>query len=192
MLRWSRALLIVCCASLLPLGAVASAAISPKILVTPNISRPVELSFDAPSLPEGGYYYAIIVLEPYGHYTRQYAPPCSLSSDMQRTAYGYPRAGRVSLTLAPAASHTGAWCLGGSYQGAIYAVPHPPPCEATYPCRSEPYEPPSPCWSLEGRQVCGVVAQPQGWAYPQGLPRPISKGARAVGWFVVRFRSHRR
>ena len=96
----------------------------------PGIHQAVDLSFKAGSLPEGGYYYAVMVLEPYRHYSRQHPPPCSVSSDMQRTDYGYSEAGKVSLALTPAKSIAGHWCLGGSYEGAIYPVPHPPPCNS--------------------------------------------------------------
>ena len=66
--------------------------------------------------------------------------------------------------------------------------PHAPPCNSTYPCRSEPYEPPSPCFKLEGdHPVCGVVAQPTTYAYPGGLPRPLAQGTRIVGRFTVTF-----
>ena len=176
---------------MLLLGTGASAAISPKILAKPNIRHDVDLSFSAPPLPEGGYYYAVIVLEPYRHYTRQHQPPCSVSSDMQRTDYGYSEAGKVSLALTPTKSRTGHWCLGASYEGAIYAVPHAPPCEATYPCGSEPDERPSPnpCFKIGERVACGIVIY-KPWNWSEGLPRPISKGGRAIGWFVVRFRSH--
>jgi hypothetical protein len=71
-------------------------------------------------LPKGGYYYAVIVLKPYRHYTAQAPPPCSTSSDMRRTDYGYPQADRsVSLALTPARSATNHWCPGGSYVGAV-------------------------------------------------------------------------
>ena len=107
---------------------------------------------------------------------------------MQRTDYGYPRPnGEVALALTPARSSTMHWCRGGSYAGAIYAVPHAPPCQSTYPCRSEPYEPPSPCWVIEGHPVCGVVALPREYAYPDGLPAPLARGTSVVARFTVRF-----
>ena len=143
----------------------------------------------APRLPEGGYYYAVVVLSPYKRYTRSSPPPCAPSSNMQRTDYGYPSArGMVSLYLTPARSATRHWCPGGTYSGGIYAVPHAPPCESRYPCRSEPYEPPSPCWNLEGRRVCGVVALPRQYAYPDPLPRPLASGTHVVAHFSVVFR----
>jgi hypothetical protein len=140
-------------------------------------------------LPTGGYYYAVIVLKPYKGYTRRAPPPCSTSSDMQRTDYGYPQPdGAVALALTPSASRTGHWCGGGSYAGAVYAVPHAPPCESKYPCRtSEPYER-SPCWELQsGHEVCGVVAPPRRYVYPEGVPEPLAQGARIVGRFSVVF-----
>jgi hypothetical protein len=55
---------------------------------------------DRARLPEGGYYYAVIVLERYKHYTRKAPPPCATSSDMQKTDYGYPHPGQpVKLAL---------------------------------------------------------------------------------------------
>ena len=98
------------------------------------VGRDVRISFRASQRPEGGYYYAVIVLKPYKRYTRPSPPPCSASSDMRRADYGYPqRDGVVKLALAPASSRTGRWCRGGTYAGAIYAVPHAPPCEAGTP-----------------------------------------------------------
>lgn len=162
----------------------------------PRIGGNLHITFHPTGpLPSGGYYYAVIVLRPYKHYTRTSPPPCATSSNMQRTDYGYPHSGEpVRLALIPTISATGHWCPGGSYTGAVYAVPHPPPCESTYPCRSEPYEPPSPCWELEsGRKVCGKVAQPKSYVYPEGPPKPIAKGAQIIGRFTVTFtRYHRR
>jgi len=152
------------------------------------IRQSVRLTFRARRLAGGGYYYAVMVLKPYGRYTRTSPPPCSTSSDMQRTDYGYPRAdGEVRLALTPAKSSTGRWCPGGAYTGAIYAVPHAPPCEGTYPCRSEPYVPPSPCWVIQGHRVCGVVALPRKYAYPGGLPTPLASGTTIVARFTVKF-----
>lgn len=156
-----------------------------------NTRENVHVSFQAGSrLPDGGYYYAVIVLKPYKRYTRNAPPPCSTSSDMERTDYGYPQPARnVRLALTPAKSATGHWCRGGAYVGAVYAVPHAPPCESKYPCRSEPYEPPSPCWEVaSGRKVCGIVALPRRYAYPDGIPEPLAHGAHIVGRFSVAFK----
>jgi hypothetical protein len=155
-----------------------------------DIRENVHISFHSVDrLPAGGYYYAVIVLRPYKAYTRNAPPPCSTSSDMQRTDYGYPQSdGAVALALTPSASRTGHWCGGGHYAGAVYAVPHAPPCESRYPCRtSEPYER-SPCWEVQsGRKVCGIVAPPRRYAYPQGIPAPLAQGTRIVGRFSVVF-----
>lgn len=183
MVGWGRNLLVACI-TLLAATASAQASITPHILLKPNVHRNVSLSFAASPLPEGGYYYAVIVLEPYRDYTREHPPPCSVSSDMQRTDYGYPQAGKVSLALTPARSHTGRWCLGGSYEGAIYAVPPSRPCERTYSCEGER------CASSPCRPLTGVVALPRQWAYPEPPPGPSSRNVRIVGWFVVRFHSH--
>ena len=146
----------------------------------------VHITFHAPRLPEGGYYYAVIVLKPYKKYTRTSPPPCAMSSDMQRTDYGYPQAnGQVALALTPAKSSAGHWCPGGSYEGAIYAVPHAPPCESAYPCNSEPYK--EPCAGIGPGCVLGVVVRPKEYAYPDGLPRPRATGTTIVARFSVRF-----
>ena len=167
----------------------ASAQASPvHVQRRPAVHQNVRLSFRAPRLPEGGYYYAVVVLKPYRRYTRRSPPPCSTSSNMQRTDYGYPQPdGVVALALTPARSATGHWCGGGTYEGAIYAVPHTPPCNRTYPCGSEPYTPPSPCWQVEGHLLCGVVARPREWAYPAPLPAPLASGTSIVGRFTVAF-----
>jgi len=176
-------------------GSVGAAASTQPLIVSvhvqrkPSIAGSVHITFrPAEQLPSGGYYYAVIVLKQYKHYTRTTPPPCATSSDMEKTDYGYPYSGRpVRLALTPAKSTAGHWCPGGAYSGGIYAVPHSPPCESTYPCRSEPYEP-NPCWELEnGRKVCGKVAQPKLYAYPEALPKPIARGARIIGRFQVTF-----
>ncbi|HXD55504.1 MAG TPA: hypothetical protein VN618_12165 [Solirubrobacteraceae bacterium] len=162
-------------------------ALTLQIAPRPTVRAPVEVSFSAPALPEGGYYYAVVVLRPYRGFTRELQPSCSTSSEMQRTDYGYPSAdGRVGLTLAPAKSDTRRWCPGGAYEGALYAVPHAPPCESRYPCReSEPYEP-SPCFGVEGHRVCGVVAL-RTWRYPSPLPEPLASGTATLARFSVAF-----
>ncbi|HTA05379.1 MAG TPA: hypothetical protein VK774_03360, partial [Solirubrobacteraceae bacterium] len=145
----------------------------------------VHVAFRARRLPQGGYYYAVIVLTPYKKYTRTSPPPCATSSNMQGTDYGYPHPnGEVALTLAPAKSLTKHWCPGGRYLGAVYAVPHAPPCESTYPCRSEAYE-----RHCGGACPHGIIKQPGVWKYPEGLPTPLSSGTRFVGRFTVAFPS---
>ena len=171
------------------LACVASAqAIPVHIQSKFSVRENVHVSFRARALPEGGYYYAVIVLRPYKRYTRRAPPPCSPSSDMQRTDYGYPQAnGEVALALTPAKSSTRHWCRGGSYEGAIYAVPHSPPCDSSYPCRAEPYK--QPCAGLAPGCVLGVVARPAEWAYPDPLPGPLATGTTIVGRFALRFPS---
>jgi hypothetical protein len=105
---------------------------------------------------------------------------------MQRTDYGSPQAdGVVSLALTPAKSASWHWCRGGSYSGAIYAVPHPPPCEGAYPCRSEPYK--TPCAGVTPGCVPGVVARPWEYSYPDGLPAPLATGTTIVARFTITF-----
>ncbi|MFI4989893.1 MAG: hypothetical protein ACHQHO_03115 [Solirubrobacterales bacterium] len=156
----------------------------------PSITDSVRVSFRPRTpLPAGGYYYAVIVLKPYKHYTSMAPPPCAVSSDMKKTAYGYPHAGRaVSLVLTRTGSRRHVWCRGGSYAGAIYAVPSPPPCEAHYPCPAEEGQG-SSCFNTEsGHPVCGVARRrtPR-YTYPAGLPVPVKSATRIVGYFRVTF-----
>ena len=186
-MRASRAALLVATAVTL-CAAPAAQALSVHVEHEPHIRANVHLHFTAPALPKGGYYYAVVVLRRYQHHTRASPPSCSTSSDMQRTDYGYPQSnGVVTLALTPAKSATHHWCSVGFYEGAIYAVPHAPPCEKRYPCRSEPYEPPSPCWGTGGHIVCGVVAQPALWRYPDPLPAPLASGTTIRGRFSLTF-----
>lgn len=177
------------CALSLALSAIALAA-TLSVHVQHRLSeyQNVHLAFQGRRLPEDGYYYGVIVMKPYKKFTRTSPPPCSTSSNMQATDYGYPQAnGKVALALTPAKSRTGHWCPSGSYEGAIYAVPHAPPCESTYPCRSEPYE--RPCAGIGPGCVHGVVAWPRAYAYPDGLPRPRATGTAIVAHFSVTFPS---
>jgi hypothetical protein len=179
--------LAIAIAHAVAIAAAAAASVAVHIQQPRGIKQSVHVSFRAHPLPEGGYYYAVLVLAPYKRYTRASPPPCSTSSNMQRTDYGYPHRGEVALALTPAHSTTGHWCPGGTYSGAIYAVPHAPPCKGRYPCRSEPYEPPSPCWHVGGRVVCGVVALPRQYRYPDGLPAPLARGTTIRARFSVEF-----
>jgi hypothetical protein len=158
------------------------------------VRQNVHITFRAHKLPEHGYYYAVIVLRPYKHYTASSPPPCSPSSNMWATNYGYPRPdGEVKLTLTsiltPTEGPTKQWCPGGSYEGGVYAVPHPPPCESRYPCRSEPYKQPNrkPCTGSPSTCFFGVVARPGQYAYPDPLPKPLASDTRTVARFTVRF-----
>ncbi len=175
----------------LALTAVALAAtVSVHVQHKLAVRQSVHLTFHASQLPEGGYYYGVIVLKPYRRYTRTSPPPCSTSSNMQRTDYGYPQAdGQVALALAPARASTGHWCPNGSYEGAIYAVPHAPPCESAYPCHSEPYK--EPCAGTGPGCVLGVVALPKEYQYPDGLPTPRATGSAIVARFSVRLPASR-
>lgn len=162
-------------------------AVALQITPHPTVRAPVAVSFSAPALPEGGYYYAVVVLRPYRGFTRELQPACSTSSEMQRTDYGYPGAdGQISLKLASAKSDTGRWCPGGAYEGAVYAVPHAPPCESHYPCpESEPYKS-NPCFDTGGHPACGVVAL-RTWRYPSPLPEPLASDTAMVTRFSVAF-----
>jgi hypothetical protein len=165
-----------------PSAQAASVQVQSKLRIRQN----VHVSFSAPALADGGYYYAVIVLRPYKRYTRHSPPPCSTSSNMGRTDYGYPQYdGVVALALTPARSTTWHWCPGGSYEGAIYAVPAAPPCESRYPCRAEPYE--TPCAGVRPGCVEGLVALPGEWKYPDPLPTPLHQGTAIVRRFSVHF-----
>jgi hypothetical protein len=167
-------------------AAVAAESVSVHVQSKPVAGQNVHIRFHARHLPAGGYYYAVIVLTRYKHYTRDAPPPCATSSDMQRTDYGYPQpSGGVALALTPAKSLTGHWCPAGDYLGAIYAVPHAPPCDSTYPCRSEPHE--QPCAGVGPGCVHGIIKRLGEWSYPQGLPTPLASGTTIVGRFTVRF-----
>ncbi|HEY7830476.1 MAG TPA: hypothetical protein VIC06_07935 [Solirubrobacteraceae bacterium] len=169
-------------------SAVAAETVSVRTQRKLNAHQNVHITFRARHLPEGGYYYGVIVLKPYKKYTLTSPPPCATSSDMQRTDYGYPQSNRkVGLALTPAKSRAGHWCPGGDYVGAIYAVPHAPPCESNYPCRSEPYK--EPCAGVGPGCVHGIIVRRGRWAYPQGLPSPQASGTTIVGHFTVRFPS---
>lgn len=168
--------------SVVALAATVSVHVQHKLAVRQH----VHVTFRAKQLPEGGYYYGVIVLKPYKQYTSNSPPPCSVSSNMQRTDYGYPQpSGEVGLALTPAKSSTGRWCPGGFYEGAIYAVPHAPPCESTYPCHSEPYK--EPCEGARPGCVHGIVAQPREYKYPDGLPTPRASGTTIVARFSIKF-----
>jgi hypothetical protein len=178
--------------STLVIAAVALSCAAPAQALTVHVqSRPairhnVHLTGHAPRLAQGGYYYAVIVLEQYKRYTRNSPPPCSTSSNMQGT--DYPRANdELPLTLGPTRSATGHWCRGGTYAGALYAVPHTPPCESAYPCSSEPPPPGRQCAGVASGCVLGIVARPGAYAYPDGLPTPRASGTAIVAHFTVKF-----
>jgi hypothetical protein len=162
----------------------AAAGISPVSVQAPahpSVQGNVAISFrPRGALPPGGYYYAVIVLENYAR-TNNGVPPCAVSSDMHRTVYGHPHPGRaVRLTLFPARSSEKHWCTGGTYVGAVYAVPHRPPCSRAYPCYGKR--------ACGGLPFCGVVVRPeQPYSYPGGLPKPIDRTSRIVGHFQVHF-----
>jgi hypothetical protein len=107
-------------------------------------------------------------------------PPCALSSDMGKTDYGYRHRGHpVRLTLLPAASAAHAWCPGGTYEGAVYSVPHKPPCSKSYPCYGK-----SSCGVVP---FCGVLPYPSPYSYPGGLPKPLDRSTRIIAHFTLRF-----
>jgi hypothetical protein len=141
-----------------PLGPVAV-----QVPQSPPVTQAVTITFHPRGrLPRRGYYYAVIVLERYEQASLKTPPSCAVSSDMRKTAYGYSRGNhRIHLTLTPAESASNHWCPGGTYTGAIYAVPHKPPCNGYYSCYGKSAVNGS-CWEVEGGHVvCGVVAHPK-------------------------------
>jgi hypothetical protein len=158
--------------------------VSPPVGLLGVETRPVISLRPQRNLPRGSYYYAVAVLV---HYRtrgqpRPYAPACAVSSDMALTQYGRPGGSRaLGLTLLPAPGAGGRWCAKGNYEGAVYAVPHRPPCSRYYPCYGR-----GSCGPLGG--FCGVVVSPEGeYSYPGGLPRPIDPSSRIVGRFKLQF-----
>ena len=182
-------------ALLLALGAApAQAAPQPPPRLQP-LSAHAPIGFLSPSqnqtvrfhaqrgLPAGSYYYAVAVLEHYVSRGGGTAPACALSSDMGHVQYAPPRsAGATRITLPPAPSAAAGWCPGGVYEGAVYAVPHRPPCTREYRCVSGSRSCPGT------GTVCGVVPKPVGeYGYPGGLPKPIDRSSRIVARFTLRF-----
>jgi hypothetical protein len=159
-------------------------AVSPPVGLLAVAARPTISVQPQRHLPRGSYYYAVAVLVHYRERgtSQPRAPSCAISSDMARTQYGRPQSGRpLRLTLLPAAGAEARWCANSEYQGAVYAVPHQPPCSRSYPCYGR-----GSCGPLGG--FCGVVVQPVSeYSYPGGLPRPIDPSSRIVGRFSLRF-----
>lgn len=174
---------------LLPCAPSLGAAVPPRSVSVqaPENANPVAavaVSFQTHlHLPLGGYYYAVAALSSYRTPVGE-EPRCAVSSDMLRTEYAFPRTTRqvrMQLRLFPAPFGNGEWCPGGTYVGAIYAVPHPPPCTRAYPCFGR-----GSCGPSGG--VCGVVRRPTyGYSYPGGLPKPIDRKSRMVGRFTLTF-----
>lgn len=142
--------------------------------------------------PDGGYYYAVAVLRRRVVRYSASKPTCSVSSNMQRTSYGFPRADHwVILTLYPAPSTAGQWCSGGIYEGAVYAVPHKPKCSKQYPCYVAKA---ADCtYEVAERETCrrpvaGIVIRVDYYSYRFGLPKPIDSSTKIVGHFRLRFR----
>jgi hypothetical protein len=154
----------------------------------PSLHGPLRINFAPRALPRGGFYYAVLVLSNYPSGTGA-RPSCAVSSDMGKTQYGFPRSGaRLRLSVLPARSGAETWCPGGTYLGAVYAVPHRPLCSYSQPCYGRTTQV-GACWIVgEGRRVCGVVIRPR-YSYPGGLPRPLDASSRLVTRFVLRFPS---
>lgn len=148
-------------------------------------------------LPSGGYYYAVVVL------AKRYAMHlssvrCAKSSNMEITEYNYPKSGQpVDLTLSPEESGLTPgklspldWCSGAIYTGAVYAVPHGPPCRRSAPCFGNSTAP--ECYEGEqlcsgGKQVFGTVRRDR--YRPGELPEPRDSSTRVIAHFRVAFQS---
>jgi hypothetical protein len=183
--------LLLIVAALVVVESAGAAPLDLKVQTKLSTRENVHLSFKAAALPEGGYYYAVIVLKaPYKRHNAAHQPRCAVSSNMQRTDYGYPHDDVVLLALTPTTSRVDGWCAGGSYEGGIYAVPRQPPCESAYPCRPEYEEGPPNLFCPPGTpQPClrsGVVAI-QSWRWPDSLPAPLAKGTRVIDHFTIKF-----
>ncbi len=173
-------------------SALAGTALAPVAVDVPanqSVSGDARISFRPHPLPHGGFYYAVIVLSRYEGESQETPPPCAISSDMAKTEYGFPHGRRrMRLTILQAASSSGRWCR-GRYTGAVYAVPHAPPCRNGYYCYGTSALS-GPCWIVEdGTRVCGLVAEPvkPGYSYPGGLPKPLDGSARIVARFAISF-----
>lgn len=189
--RVARASALVATCALAVAAAAGAAApfarVSVSVPAHPSPTGDVHISFQPRGrLPRGGFYYAVLVLHDYP--TAGAPPACATSSDMARTEYRSPDgARRLGLTILPARSTEGRWCAGGTYLGALYAVPHPPRCSYSSPCYGRTTQLAGPCFIVgEGHRVCGVVVNPS-YSYPGGLPRPLDSSSRVIGRFTVRF-----
>ncbi len=147
-------------------------------------------------LPNGGYYYAVVVLTKY-YAKHPSSVRCAQASNMDYTEYGYPGPGRpVYLRLSPekSALTTGEplpldWCSGATYQGAVYAVPHGLPCRRSEPCYGHSTAP--ECYAGEalcsgGKQLHGKVRNRR--RHAGELPEPRDSSTRIIAHFRVPFR----
>ncbi len=174
-----------------------SAPVSINVPPHPSITSDVTISFTPREpLPNGGYYYAVVVLTK--HYAKHLSSKrCAQASDMEYTEYGYPGPGKpVSLSLSPEKTGSASgvsmaldWCPGATYRGAVYAIPHGKPCRRLEPCYGHSTAP--ECYSGEplcsnGKQLHGIVARPKR-QQPGELPTPRDRSARIVAYFRVRF-----
>jgi hypothetical protein len=174
------------------LATATATSIPVKVPSHPRPSGDVRISFlPRGQLPSGGYYYAVLVITK--HSAQHLASAsCAEESDMQDTAYGYPNPHRpLSLTLAPAkpapaASKTPDWCAGAVYTGAVYAVPHAPPCRKSAPCygtRPECHDGEPLCFG--GRQAHGKLSiRREGTGK---LPQPRDNSTRMIARFQIHF-----
>jgi hypothetical protein len=164
----------------------------------PRVSGNFTISFrPREPLPNGGYYYAVVVL------TKRYAKRlsrarCAQASDMADIEYGYPDGHKLNLRLDPETSAPSEgqptrldWCAGATYKGAIYAVPHAPPCSPSEPCYGHTTAP--ECYPGEPRCNEGKYERrPKGKPAifrrkPGELPTPQDSATRVIAHFRVHF-----
>lgn len=164
----------------------------------PRVSGSFTVSFrPREPLPSGGYYYAVVVL------TKRYAKRlsrarCAQESDMSDTEYGYRDGShKLNLSLGPEASAPSEgqptrldWCAGATYKGAIYAVPHAPPCRRYEGCYGHTTAP--ECYPGEPRCYEGKYKPLHGKPAmyrrkPGELPTPQDSATRVIAHFRVHF-----
>jgi hypothetical protein len=183
-------------------GASAGNASRPNTLQVPRhpkVTGAFTISYlPARTLPSGGYYYAVAVVNKTDavHFDTEH---CAKESLMTDTEYGYPKArARLRLRIAPERGPAGPslrWCTGATYIGAVYAVPHPPPCSRGEPCYGRPGGTPE-CYPGERRPgprfycregkvqyipVKGIVRPRKGGGGT--LPAPLDASAHIVARF---------
>jgi hypothetical protein len=164
----------------------------------PRVSGSFTVSFRLwEPLPSGGYYYAVVVLTK--HDAKRFSrAQCTQSSEMTDTEYGYPDAGHeLHLSLSPEKSEPFSgepepldWCAEATYKGAIYAVPHAPPCTRREPCYGHTTAP--ECYPGEPRCYEGKHKPLYGKPImhrrkPGGLPTPRDNATRMIAYFRVHF-----
>lgn len=181
-------------------GALTHASVPVKILRPLSLSRDLPISFQPGERVRGDFYYAVLVIQRDPHWSRDEPLRCSAASDLEDTEYAYSRRGRpIRLTLLRETPPENDWCPGATYEGAVYAAPHEPPCNRVHPCSSQTSE--AGCWEILKRCDAaehlphphkGKIAPLREGSYPQRLPRPLVAHTRVIARFHVHFPAARR